>query len=655
MNGGQTLINNAAIGTGLSTLQTFLQSNRLETDNNGGVLQMHQDGSVASTAIRGDRAHDDHNRFQYVLAAATSIATKNNEESLTYLNQGQSYEIKLKKLGDLSPFRGKILKSIIKICFHERRLQYMEREQMQLWQVSRPGERILDVDIPLSYGLLQVQPTSNNLLNTIEVFWDPMKEVGVYVKVNCISTEFTPKKHGGEKGVPFRIQVETFIDSTNGASGGITNATNNAASANGTTDEKDMIRPLHAAACQIKVFKLKGADRKHKQDREKILKRPVTEQEKYQRSCDCTILSDITGDVALAPLGGGFSPDHIKRNVSPLLAGPTSPGQFNKLENIMTSVLQCNGGPVGSPTVKPLVGTMPVVTAPVPTSNPVGISNVSSTNGLCKSLPEQSQTVASGVLSPQQATEMEDYVACITRETSPAGVAQWLIVHRLSAYTKTFAQFSGSDILRMSKDDLCKICGLADGIRMFNILHSKAITPRLTIYVSFEANIYHAIYLHLNTVAELVQSLSKIPGLLEALNALNTPNSTTSDGAGGGWTGNGSFVTVRAHGTSTSSGGSGVLKLASQNSNGHLQRSSVPSPSSPISSSSSGLRPQLLINGPAGIQVLLTDDVLENVRDETLFQLELKPNGNILMKAVHNVTAPPTVTDGSIDDAIDGN
>jgi hypothetical protein len=25
---------------------------------------------------------------------------------------------------------------------------------------------------------------------------------------------------------------------------------------------------LHAAACQIKVFKLKGADRKHKQDRE---------------------------------------------------------------------------------------------------------------------------------------------------------------------------------------------------------------------------------------------------------------------------------------------------------------------------------------------------------------------------------------------------
>lgn len=51
-----------------------------------------------------------HYRFQYVLAAATSIATKANEETLTYLNQGQSYEIKLKKLGDLSAYRGKILK-----------------------------------------------------------------------------------------------------------------------------------------------------------------------------------------------------------------------------------------------------------------------------------------------------------------------------------------------------------------------------------------------------------------------------------------------------------------------------------------------------------------------------------------------------------------
>lgn len=156
----------------------------------------------------------------------------------------------------------------------------MEREQMLLWQKSRPGERIVEIDVPLSYGLCHVaQPHNSNLLNIVEVFWDPMKEVGVYIKVNCISTEFTPKKHGGEKGVPFRIQVETYVDNS------IVMSTN-----------ESLVKPIHAAACQIKVFKLKGADRKHKQDREKIQKRPVSEQEKYQPSYECTILNDISSD-----------------------------------------------------------------------------------------------------------------------------------------------------------------------------------------------------------------------------------------------------------------------------------------------------------------------------------------------------------------------
>ena len=73
----------------------------------------------------------------------------------------------------------------------------------------------------------------------------------ICVQVHCISTEFTPKKHGGERGVPFRLQIETF------------------------SSEAGNCR-LHAGACILQVFKLKGADRKHKQDRDKISKRPVS-------------------------------------------------------------------------------------------------------------------------------------------------------------------------------------------------------------------------------------------------------------------------------------------------------------------------------------------------------------------------------------------
>lgn len=78
--------------------------------------------------------------------------------------------------------------------------------------------------------------------------------------------------------MPFRIQVETYVD-------------------NSIVNSPDVpLKAIHAAACQIKVFKLKGADRKHKQDREKIQKRPISEQEKYQPSYECTILNDISSE-----------------------------------------------------------------------------------------------------------------------------------------------------------------------------------------------------------------------------------------------------------------------------------------------------------------------------------------------------------------------
>lgn len=172
---------------------------------------------------------------------------------------------------------------------------------MHLWQASRPGERIIEIDVPLSYGLCHVaQPHNSNLLNVVEVLWDPMKEVGVYIKINCISTEFTPKKHGGEKGVPFRIQIETYLENTINGNGNVIN-NNNIGSITDNTKAA-----IHAAACQIKVFKLKGADRKHKQDREKIQKRPAAEKGKYQPSYECTILNDIPSDLVN---GNSYSPE----------------------------------------------------------------------------------------------------------------------------------------------------------------------------------------------------------------------------------------------------------------------------------------------------------------------------------------------------------
>uniref|UniRef100_A0A8D2LAR9 Grh/CP2 DB domain-containing protein n=1 Tax=Varanus komodoensis TaxID=61221 RepID=A0A8D2LAR9_VARKO len=122
----------------------------------------------------------------------------------------------------------------------------------------------------MSVGILEphIHPT---LLNTVEFLWDPTKRTSVFVQVHCISTEFTLRKNGGEKGVPFRIQVDTF-----------------------RSNEKDEhVEHLHSASCLIKVFKPKGADRKQKTDREKIEKQSLQEREKYQPSYESTMLTEV--------------------------------------------------------------------------------------------------------------------------------------------------------------------------------------------------------------------------------------------------------------------------------------------------------------------------------------------------------------------------
>lgn len=67
---------------------------------------------------------------------------------------------------------------------------------------------------------------------TLACFWLPAPPRPL--QVHCISTEFTPRKHGGEKGVPFRVQIDTFKQSENG----------------------EYTEHLHSASCQIKVFKV---------------------------------------------------------------------------------------------------------------------------------------------------------------------------------------------------------------------------------------------------------------------------------------------------------------------------------------------------------------------------------------------------------------
>lgn len=100
---------------------------------------------------------------------------------------GQSYEIKLRKISGLE-LQGNILKSVIRVGFQERRLQYMEKDLLQQWKQQRSSERILEVDIPLSYGVFEIIHPDEEI-NKVEFAWDPSnvninKDSGIFIKVN---------------------------------------------------------------------------------------------------------------------------------------------------------------------------------------------------------------------------------------------------------------------------------------------------------------------------------------------------------------------------------------------------------------------------------------------------------------------------------------
>ena len=61
----------------------------------------------------------------------------------------------------------------------------------------------------------------------------------------------------------------------------------------------------------MQVFKLKGADRKHKQDRERLSKRPDSEKEKFSPQYDCTMLTDLSVDSIYTPPSRGISPAQV--------------------------------------------------------------------------------------------------------------------------------------------------------------------------------------------------------------------------------------------------------------------------------------------------------------------------------------------------------
>jgi transcription factor CP2-like protein len=235
----------------------------------------------------------------------------------------------------------------------------------------------------------------------------------------------------------------------------------------------------------LQVFKLKGADRKHKQDRDKVQKRTPAEQEKFARPYDKTILTDLPAEsVYVPPSSRSDSPELVMINAS---TGDsvlkTSHSRHSSREETSPAMYYSGGGHQQqySSVVK---DGLPLTSVPLMNSS--------------------SGATVSTVMTPNM----------LSATASVETVTQWLSRNRYSSLLGNFRNYNGRDLLRLSREDVISMCGLSDGIRLYNDLHMAPVAPRTTFYVALkDSNKYDALFLEELTVAELLKRFAQCVGL----------------------------------------------------------------------------------------------------------------------------------------------
>ena len=87
----------------------------------------------------------------------------------------------------------------------------------------------------------------------------------------------------------------------------------------------------------------------------------------------------------------------------------------------------------------------------------------------------------------------------------------WLAYNRYGQFVKTFSHYDARDMLRLSKDELVQMIGMVDGVRLYNDLHLKPVSPRLSLFLAPAGDsAFTPVMLQDVTVTELVKNVAEI-------------------------------------------------------------------------------------------------------------------------------------------------
>lgn len=185
-------------------------------------------------------------KYVVLVGAPISIAQRMGEDTLTYLNKGQFYNLYCKANTSMTvPER---VKTLIALTFFDEPDKRVEYHHWQYWYnlQANPNQRAFDIDRKNCENI-QGKP-EDVAYNATSFVWCPKVGAKLVLRINCLSTEFSSQK--GVKGLPLHIVTDTYEEL-----------------------DTDQAEPVHRAYCQVKVFRDKGAERKNKDETKSVERR----------------------------------------------------------------------------------------------------------------------------------------------------------------------------------------------------------------------------------------------------------------------------------------------------------------------------------------------------------------------------------------------
>uniref|UniRef100_UPI0037E7B07B grainyhead-like protein 3 homolog n=1 Tax=Semicossyphus pulcher TaxID=241346 RepID=UPI0037E7B07B len=207
-----------------------------------------QSSPVYSGSYTGSPPERFGSEFQFSLGAPLASLYKSSELPMVYLNKGQFYPITLQGVDSSACLTATKVKTVVMAVFENDKSPEMQLRFWNHWHARQPTAKQRVIDIAdykeVFSGISNVEEVAFNALSFV---WNPNEEAKVYIGINSLSTDFSSQK--GVKGLPLNIQIDTYDFSS------------------GTN------RLIHRAACQVKIFCDKGAERKMRDEERKRSKR----------------------------------------------------------------------------------------------------------------------------------------------------------------------------------------------------------------------------------------------------------------------------------------------------------------------------------------------------------------------------------------------